>query len=214
MIKVHGVNASPFVRKVLAALALKGLDFEQLQQMPYSVSDEYKKISPLGKIPALQDGDINLCDSTVICEYLEQAYPDNPIYPSSPADRAKARWLEELGDSRGAEFAGSIFFQRFLRPVVMKQETNEELVDKIINVSLPPILDYMESEIPSDGFLFGDFCIADIGLVSAFINASYVGYTVDSERWPRTASFIERVKAHPVIKPLVDADIALFGLDK
>ena len=116
MIVLHGNSVSPFVRKVLVALAIKGIDFEQVQQMPYSGDAEYLKISPLGKIPALQDGDLNLCDSTVICEYLEDSYPDNPIYPTDPKQKAKARWVEELAGSRVTELAAGIFSSALCAP--------------------------------------------------------------------------------------------------
>ena len=75
MITLYGASASPFVRKVLAVLAIKQLPFEHIQQMPFANDAEFKKISPLGKIPALKDGDITVCDSTVICEFLEDSYP-------------------------------------------------------------------------------------------------------------------------------------------
>jgi glutathione S-transferase len=100
MIVLHGNSASPYVRKVLAVLALKSLPYEQTQQMPFSKDAEFQKISPLGKIPALQDGDLSLCDSTVICEYLEDTYRNVRVYPENIKDKAKARWLEELAGQK------------------------------------------------------------------------------------------------------------------
>jgi glutathione S-transferase len=78
MITLHGAFGSPYIRKVLFALAAKQLPFEHIQQMPFARDPQYLKINPLGKIPSLQDGDITLGDSTVICEYLEDAYPQRP----------------------------------------------------------------------------------------------------------------------------------------
>ena len=63
MLKVHGVHGSPFVRKVLIALELKGLEYEMVVQMPFTGDEEYKKLNPLGKIPTLVDGDLTLGDS-------------------------------------------------------------------------------------------------------------------------------------------------------
>ncbi len=215
MITLHGASASPFVRKTLAVLAIKELPFEHIQQMPFTDDAAFLKISPLGKIPALQDGDLTLADSTVICEYLEDAYPDKPVYPANPNDKARARWLEELGGNRVTELAAGIFFQRFLRPMVLKQEPDEELVAKIINKDLPPILDYIESQVPVEGFLFGEqFMLADLSLVSAFINASYAGYDVDAKRWPLTVGFLARVKGHAVVAPLLAFEAKMLGLDK
>lgn len=212
MIVLHGASGSPFVRKVQVALALKGLPYEQIQQIPFTRDAEYRKINPLGKIPTLQDGDLTICDSTVICEYLEETWPQAPLYPANSADRAKARWLEELGGSRVAELAAGIFFQRFMRPMVLKQEPDEDLVAKIMHKQLPPILDYIESQVPAQGFIFGQFMMADLSLVSPFVNAGYAGYDVDAQRWPVFADFIARVKAHPVVGRVLAAEAAALGM--
>ena len=211
MIILHGASASPFVRKVLVALALKELPFEQIQQIPFTKDPVYRNINPLEKIPALQDGELTICDSTVICEYLEDAYPRSALYPDNAVDKARARWYEELGGTRVAELAAGIFFQRFMRPMVLKQEADEELVKKIIEKQLPPILDYLETQVPAEGFIFGDFMIADISLMSPFVNAGYAGYEIDSARWPVFCDFVERVKSHPVVNQILVAEAALMG---
>ena len=212
MIKLHGASASPFVRKVLAVLAIKQLPFEHIQQMPFVDDPEYRKISPLGKIPALEDGDLTVADSKVICQYLEEAYPEHPVYPTDLHDRTRARWYEELGGSKVAELAAGIFFQRFMRPMVLKEEADEALVDSLINEKLPPMLDYLESQVPSDGFLFGDLGVADLALVAPFVNAGYAGYKIDPERWPKFAGFAGRVTGHEVVAPLLEAEARMLGL--
>ena len=179
--------------------------------MPFTRDAEYQKINPLGKIPTMQDGDLTICDSKVICEYLEDTYPGTNLYPDNSASRAQARWYEELGGTRVAELAAGIFFQRFMRPMVLKQDTDEELVEKIINKQLPPILDYLESQVPAEGYLFGEFMIADMSLMSPFVNAGYAGYDVDSDRWPAFANFIARVKAHPLVVQVLEAEAAIMG---
>lgn len=212
MIKLHGASASPFVRKVLAVLAIKQLPFEHIQQMPFVDDPEYRKISPLGKIPALQDGDLTVADSKVICQYLEEAYPEHPVYPADLHDRTRARWYEELGGSKVAELAAGIFFQRFMRPMVLKEEADEALVESLINEKLPPMLDYLESQVPADGFLFGDLGVADLALVAPFVNAGYAGYKIDPERWPKFAAFAGRVTGHEVVAPLLEAEARMLGL--
>ena len=211
MMILHGASGSPFVRKVQVALAVKGLPYEQIQQIPFTKDPAYRKINPLGKIPTLQDGDLTLCDSTVICEYLEDTYPQPALYPDNSVDKAQARWYEELGGTRVAELAAGIFFQRFMRPMVLKQETDEQVVEKIIHKQLPPILDYLELQVPSQEFIFGGFMMADLSLMSPFINAAYAGYTIDSERWPNFAAFVARVKAYPVVDQVLTAEAAVMG---
>ncbi|MCX2982815.1 glutathione S-transferase family protein [Halieaceae bacterium IMCC14734] len=211
MIKLYGANASPFVRKVMAVLALKDLPYEHIPSMPWSGDEELARVSPLQKIPALVDGDLNISDSKVICRYLEAAYPQNPVYPSDINQRARADWFEEYGGSALAESAASIFFHRFMRPMVFKQEVDEEAVSKIVDKKLPPMLDYLESEVPADGFLFEEFGVADLALASPFVNAGYAGYTIDTARWPKMAALVERVKAHASVSPLLEVEAKAFG---
>jgi glutathione S-transferase len=212
MIKLHGVYGSPFVRKVLYVLAVKDLPFEHIQQMPFTGDAQYLKINPLGKIPSLQDGDLTLCDSTVICEYLEDSHPTPAVYPAGAADKARARWLEELADSRVTELAAGIFFQRYMRAIVMKKESDEELVEKIITERLPPLLDHLESQVPADGYIFGDIMLADVSLLSPFINASYAGYQVDPARWPLFSALLARVKSDQVMSRILSDEAAAMGI--
>ncbi|NND69843.1 MAG: glutathione S-transferase family protein [Halioglobus sp.] len=213
MIKVHGVHGSPFVRKVLIGLRIKGIEYEQVQQMPFARDEQYQKINPLGKIPTLEDGDFVLCDSKVICRYLDAAYPDVPLYPADEKQKALADWYEELGGSTLSELGAGIFFQRFMKPMAFKQEPDEALIEKIITKQLPPILDYLESQVPEQGFIFGDFGMADLAIVSPLINAGYAGYAVDAERWPKFAAFAERVKAQPEVAGILEAEAQALGLN-
>ncbi|MEZ5568890.1 MAG: glutathione S-transferase family protein [Halioglobus sp.] len=212
MIKIYGVHGSPFVRKVLIALEFKGIPYEIVPQMPFARDAEYLKINPLGKVPTLVDGDLTLGDSKVICRYLENAYPEPALYPKALADRAMADWYEDLCGGHVAELAAGIFFQRFMRPLAFKQEPDEELVTRITEKKLPPMLDYLEGQVPAEGFLFGDFMMADLSIVSPFINAAYAGYEVDGARWPAIAGLIARVKAQPHVQLILEQEAQALGL--
>lgn len=212
MLKVYGVHGSPFVRKVLIALDFKGIPYEIVMQMPFARDEEYQKINPLGKIPTLVDGELTLGDSKVICQYLEEAYPEPALYPQDIADKAMAHWYEDLCGGRVAELAAGIFFQRFMRPLAFKQDPDEALVSRIIEKDLPPLLDYLETQVPADGFLFGDFMMADLSIVSPFINAAYAGYEVDKSRWPALAGLIARVRVQPQVKAVLEQEASAMGL--
>ena len=212
MIKVYGVHGSPFVRKVFVALDIKGIPYEIVQQMPFSGDQEYLKINPLGKVPTLVDGELTLGDSKVICRYLESAYPEPALYPAEIADRAMADWYEDLCGGPVAEMAAGIFFQRFMRPFAFKQEPDEELVSNIIEKRLPPMLDYLEGQVPADGFVFGEFTMADLSIASPFYNAAYAGYEVDASRWPAMAGLIARVKALPEVAAVLEKEAKSLGL--
>jgi glutathione S-transferase len=201
---IIGSFVSPYVRKVLAAMNLKGLSYEVDPITPFYGNDEFQRLSPLRRIPVLIDGDFSISDSSVICDYLDDAYPGHPLYPSDPKQRARARWLEEFADTRlGDLFIWSLFYQKVVRPMVWGEPTDEERVAKAQNEDIPAALDYLEAELPPDGFLFGDIGVADIAIASFFRNGAYAGFETDSTRWPRTAAFVERVLAHSCVANLL-----------
>ncbi|MNJ64433.1 Stringent starvation protein A [compost metagenome] len=83
---VYGAPLSPFVRKVRLCLLEKALDYQLEMVMPFNPPDWYLQLNPLGRIPALRDGDLTLADSSVICQYLEDAYAaaDNLLHLCQP----------------------------------------------------------------------------------------------------------------------------------
>lgn len=96
-----------------------------------------------------------------------------------------------------------------MRPFAFKQDPDEELIAKIIEKDLPPLQDYLESEIPDDGFVFGEFMMADLSLVSPFINADY---EVDASRWPALAGLVSRVKEVPQVKSVLAKEARALNL--
>lgn len=115
MITLYSGPLSLFARKVEIALREKGLDFERVM-VPFNQTTGYDPkhpevlaLNPKGQVPVLTDCGLVLYDSTVILEYLDEAYPQPPLYPSSPADRARCR-LDEL-------YADEIMFSA-LRPLM------------------------------------------------------------------------------------------------
>ena len=202
--KIIGSFVSPYVRKVLACLELKGLDYRVDPITPFYGNDEFERLSPLRRIPVMIDGDVTLCDSSVICGYLEAAYPAPPLLPPNAADRARARWLEEFADSRlGDVFIWGLFYQRIVHPLVWGEPGDEARIARTLAEDAPAALDYLETQLPASGFLFGDIGLADISVASFFRNAEYAGFTVDHERWPKVARFVGQVLEHPVLAKLL-----------
>ena len=202
--KIIGSFVSPYVRKVTACLWLKGLAYEIDPITPFFGGEEFSRLSPLRRIPVLIHGDLILNDSTVICAWLDEAYPEPPLLPALPADRARARWLEEYADTRlGDVFIWGLFYQKVVRPAVWGEPTDEERIAKTLATEIPQTLDYLERELPTDGYLFGDIGLADIAIASFFRNGAYAGFEPDAARWPVTAAFVQRTLAHQSIASLL-----------
>ena len=201
---IIGSYVSPYVRKVLACMNLIGLPFEVDPITPFYGNEEFRRLSPLCRIPVLIDGDFSCSDSSVICAYLDEAYPGHALFPADPKDRARARWLEEFADTRlGDVFIWGLFYQKVVHPLVWGEPGDAARIEKSLNEDIPAALDYLERELPAEGFLFGDIGVADISIASFFRNGAYAGFSVDAARWPTTAGFVERTLAHPCIADLL-----------
>ena len=126
---VYGISLSPFVRKVRVALAEKNIPYDVDPVIPVNVSAEYRKISPLGKVPAYRDGDKTLADSSVIINYLDRTNPNPPLYPSDPYECARALWFEEYADGGLIAVIGpKIFFQKMVGPKFFNQQPDEAVI--------------------------------------------------------------------------------------
>src|ERR1700730_2485639 len=213
MPKLLGSFGSPFVRKAFVALTEKGIPFEHDQVIPFGVSPEYRKISPLGKIPAYQDGDRTLADSSVIIAYLEKTKPEPSLYPSDAYDYARALWFEEYGDGGlSPVIGGKVFFPKVIAPRFFKQEPNLAEIQKVVDNELPPMFDYLEGELGNNDYLVGSkFGIADIGIATQFVNFMLAGYSVDAKRWPKLVAYLNRVHSRPSFKTAIDTEKKAFG---
>ncbi|MCZ6664978.1 MAG: glutathione S-transferase family protein [Gammaproteobacteria bacterium] len=203
MATIIGSYLSPYVRKVLVCLELKGVPYDIDPIVPFYGDDEFTKLSPVRRIPVLIDGELAIPDSTVICEYLEDRYPEPSLYPNDPAMRAKARWLEEYADSR----LGEVFIWRYFNQLVIKrsvwgEEKDTTVLKTTLEVDIPRILAYLESVLPENGFLFGEISLADIAIASFFRNISLARTKLDMAKFPRTASFVTRLLGLPSFSKL------------
>jgi glutathione S-transferase len=206
---LHGVNLSPFVRKVRFALAEKGITVDQEPVVPFGVSDEFKKLSPLGKIPVYQDGDLVLPDSSVIIDYLEHVHPSPALYPRDPGERGRALFYEEYGDTKVTSALSTVFFQRFVRKNFFQQESDEAVVSEALENEIPGVFDYLVGELGENDYLVGNqFSIADIAVTTAFVNFRIGGESVDASRWPTIAAYVDRVFSRPALKPVVEGDLS------
>jgi glutathione S-transferase len=193
-VRIIGSYLSPYVRKVLVCLDLKGIPYEIDPIVPFMGDDRFSKLSPVRRIPVLLDDRVTLADSSVICEYLEDRYPDPPLYPRDVVARARARWLEEFADTRmGEVFIWRLFNQVAIRPFVWGEQTDDAVLAKTLHEDVPHVLDYLEGELPTAGFLFGPPAVADVAIACFFRNAAFARFEIDAARWPVTAVFVARV---------------------
>lgn len=215
-IVVLGASVSPFVRKVRAFLAEKGQAYQHEQVNPFAPPPNWRELSPLGRIPALRDGDRVVNDSSVICQYLERRFPEPALYPKDDYEFARALWIEEFMDGGLVPPAGGKLFQPLvLRPLMTQKPASAEAEDaarKVWDEEIAPMLDYLEGQL-GDGewFVGGQLTIADLSVASPLLNARHAGFAPASARWPKLRAFLERMWSRPSFAPLLAEEMPVFG---
>ena len=106
MLKLYGSSVSPNYNKVKLALLEKGIEFEEVLQLP-SQDEGFLAKSPMGKIPVMEVEGQFLSESTAMLDYLEAAYPAAPLLPVDLFERAKCREMMQIIDLYIAGTAGA-----------------------------------------------------------------------------------------------------------
>jgi glutathione S-transferase len=206
---VYGASLSPFVRKVLAYGAEKGLELDHKPLGLGSDDPDFLAASPFRKIPAFSDGEFGISDSSAIIHYLEAKYPEPALIPAEPEARARTIWFDEFADTILCTCGAKMFFNRIVAPRFLGREGDLETADKAEKEELPPILDYLERTIPESGWLVGEgITLADIAVATAFANFRHLGMTIDSQRYPKVSRFADRMLARPSFSGWVERETA------
>lgn len=207
---LYGSSMSPFVRKVLAFAAEQGTEIELKASGLGSTDPDFLRASPFRKMPALTDGDYTLADSSAIVHYLDALDPAAKLIPTEPRARGKTIWFDEWADTILFTPGGKMFFNRIVSPRFLGRDGDLALADKAEHDELPPVLDYLEAQIPASGFLVEDrLTLADIAVASPFANFGHLG--LDLSRWPRAKAYADAILARPSFARIVARERAFFA---
>jgi len=134
MVKLCGFHISNYFNKARIAMLEKGVPFELDPTCKPSQQEDFLARTPMGKVPFIEVDGAQLCESQVICEWLEDAYPQKPLYPRDPLERARVRELITIMELHVELVARRLYGQVFFgRPVSddLKQAAEKELVKGI-----------------------------------------------------------------------------------
>lgn len=203
---IYGARPSPFVRKVIVFAEEKGLAVEVKPGGFGQGGDIFAQASPFGKIPAFQDGDFLISDSTAIITYMDAVQPEPNLIPLDPKARARTIWYEEFGDTIVQAAGMPIFFNRMVAPLLgMPQDL--AAADKAEAEALPRVLDYLDKILPDSGFLVEDrFTLADIAVACPLINISYCSKVGAEGRWPKVERWMTRMRSRPSFAAALEAE--------
>jgi glutathione S-transferase len=196
-VKLYGTAYSPYVRKVLVALAEKGETANHIPLFFHDKDPAFQAASPLGKIPAFDDDGFLLADSSAILFYLEAKFPNPVLIPTEAKARGRAIWFDKYGDTEMFDSIVNPFANRVVKPKLLGQPGDEAAVAKALTEELPKIYDYLESQITGEFLVGNAFSIADISVVTGFHNLHLAGESVDAGRWPKLAKYVAAILARP-----------------
>ena len=205
---VYGVPLSPFVRKVRLCLAEKGLDYQLEIVLPFDQPSWFLNLNPLGRIPAIKDGDLVLADSSVICQYIEDKYRDlTPLLGQNAEQHAKVRWLEKYADYELAPLTTFTIFQHRVINPSMKKPGDEGAVQSALSKKLPVHFDYLEQSLGKSEYFVGDtLSLADLAFACQMVNMEHGGEQLDEQRWPNLSAHFSRIKARPSMQGALQSE--------
>jgi glutathione S-transferase len=199
-IRLFSGPLSMFGAKVSIALLEKGLDHD-LVMVPFNADDRYEpkppevlRINPKRQVPVLIDGPLEIYDSTQIFEYLEDAYPETPLWPAGPADRALARLLEHQSDE--------VYFPHIIRLMGLQDRLQGPEAEDAIGAA-GEYCAHMESQLHGRDFLAGDLSYADIAFFMAQLFGERMGARL-SDATPRLLEWRDRMISRPAVKKGVE----------
>ncbi|MDD5115315.1 MAG: glutathione S-transferase [Methylobacter sp.] len=196
MITLYGIAISNYYNKVKFALLEKEIAFSE-EFIPPSQSDTVLKRSPLGKIPFIKTAGGYLSESQAILEYLEDSFPEHPLYPRDAFERAKTReFIQHL------ELNVELIARRIYSQAVFGGTVSSETIDEV-KIKLEAGLKGLARLIKLEPYALGsEFSAADIvtwphlQLVS-FASQKIYGTDLVSEHIPGIDAYIKLIESRP-----------------
>ena len=189
MLTLYDADRCPYCARVRITLAEKGIEYEtvevDLDDRPAWI---YEK-NPLGRVPVLEEDTFLLAESAVIDEYLDDRYPEPPLWPADPAERALGRML--------------VFrFDELSRPYYALRRGEDGAADR-----LDVALGELDALLEGRPFLSGrEFGLADIAYVPWILRARD-RLDVDLSRFSALADWLARLE----VRPSIAAEIEVVG---
>lgn len=202
---IHGSSLSPFTRKVTLVALEKNIPFESQDLNPYSPPSNFEAISPLKRIPILQDGDYTLNDSSAISAYLDAAYSGThkALLPQDPKTRGYVLWIEEYADTALFEdISEGVFRPIFVTQLLGKPIDMATVQDTIAN-RLPTPLGYLETQIIGKNFFAeGRLTLADVAVYAQLANLEHSRHLPKISLYPNLMAHYGRMKSRGSVSKL------------
>ena len=215
--KLYQTYLSPFPTRVRVLLYAKNIDVEIVEPDGFHGSQKskgsYEEVNPIGRIPALvlDDGRV-LPESEVICEYLEDAFPEPSLRPTDPWALAQVRLLSRISDFYVVMAMVPLFNESGKR----RADWNRDRIDAAV-VEVFKSLEYLEEYIGEDGYAVGtsltqaDGVLLPILMLASKWAPALFGTDNPFDRLPKLAAYYTAVQLDPIAKRVMDETLEAIG---
>jgi glutathione S-transferase len=206
---LHHLPLSPFSRKVRVVLAEKRLPFELKLEKIWERRPEYLEMNPACTVPTLiEDNGLVIPDSAVICEYLDEAYPDTPLMGHTLAERVEVRRLVAWFDGKfAAEVTRNLLFQKFLKRMMGAGHPDATAL-RAGYANIKPHLEYIGHLAETRKWLAGSaISLADFAAASHLSSLDFIG-DLDWSISPPARDWYARIKSRPSFRGVLQDRVA------
>lgn len=189
---------SPYAQKVKISLREKGVPFET--RLPEGIgtgatAGGFAKANPRGEVPALIHGDVEIFDSTIILEYIEEVWPDPPMMPAAPAERARMRMIEDVMDTQFEAITWGLGELNFFRRA---EGAAKEAMEAKAAQQAQAFYAMLEGHLGTREWFAGDrFGWGDLSVVP-YLNGA-AGFGIRPVEGSPLAAWLERANARPSV---------------
>ena len=204
MRQLHAFPLSPFCRKVRLTLGEKSLQADLIDHAPWDRPPDLLKLNPACEVPVLVESNgRRVIDSTAICEYLEETYPDHALLPAEPLDRAEVRRLVGWFDVKyRLEVTENLLMERIYKRLRKQGEPDSTFV-RAGTANLRTHLEYVSWMAERRRWLGGDrLSFADFAAAGHLSSLDYLG-AVPWEEFPVAKGWYAKLKSRPAFRGLL-----------
>ena len=201
---------SPFSRKVRLSLAEKKIEVQLIEERYWEKDPDFLRRNPAGKVPVLRIGSRTYSESSAICEYLEDTYPDPPLLPRDPEGRYEARRLVSWFDDKfNSEVTSKLMGERVFRKVMGTGYPDSSNV-KSGSRAIKYHIDYMAWLLDQRRWLAGDvMTLADFAAAAHLSCLDYIS-DVDWNRSEAVKDWYAKIKSRPAFRSILADQIPGF----
>jgi len=206
--KLYSGPLSLFSRKVEIVLAEKQLAYERIM-VPFSQAEGYfpkhpdvLAANPKGQVPVLVDGDLTLFDSTIINEYLDDAYPEPSLLPAGPVPRARCRQLELFADEILLPLIVRLMYRTEPADPDPERQRAREIDGEKAEGAIDVVYINLSDRLENKKYFLDIFSVADIALFMDLLFAARLGGP-PLDRYPSLDAWYRRINSRPTVASVV-----------